>query len=174
MTDYRLDQALARGGIETTHRFSAPTPFNTLLWRVVAVDGDDYYEGLTGWFDSNLLELEKLPRGFSAAAPALEGSVQHQRLRWFTRDMLRYDLIEGQWVVTDLRLGMSGFHPFRFALATITEPEGKSELIREAEQWPTPPVEFARIEDLFHRAVDNSYQLSLKDLANTLGDPPLR
>jgi inner membrane protein len=69
---------------------------------------------------------------------------------------------------------MSGFHPFRFALATITEPEGKSELIREAEQWPTPPVEFARIEDLFHRAVDNSYQLSLKDLANTLGDPPLR
>jgi inner membrane protein len=69
---------------------------------------------------------------------------------------------------------MSGFHPFRFALATITQQGGKSELIREAEQWPTPPVEFARIEDLFHRAMDSSYSLSLRNLASTLGDPPLR
>ncbi|MFT6615740.1 MAG: inner membrane protein [Halopseudomonas sp.] len=174
MADYRLDQALARGEIETTRRFSSPTPFNTLLWRVVAVDGDDYYEGLTGWLDSDLPELEKLPRGYSHAAPALEGSVQHQRLRWFTRDILRYDLIEGQWVVTDLRLGMSGYHPFRFALATITEPQGKSELIQEVEQWPTPRADFSRIENLFRRAVDSSYRLSLRDLASTLGDPPLR
>lgn len=173
MAEHRLDQALARDGIETEHRFSSPTPFNTLLWRVVAVEGDHYYEGLTSWFDSSLPELEKLPRRYSDAAPALAGSVQHERLRWFTRDMLRYDLIREQWVVTDLRLGMTGYHPFRFALAKV-EQGGNSELIREAEQWPTPRADLARLEDLFQRTLDSSYQLSLRELAASLNEPPGR
>ncbi|MBQ0777433.1 MAG: metal-dependent hydrolase [Pseudomonas sp.] len=172
MADYRLDRALALAGVETEHRFSSPTPFNTLLWRVVAVDGEDYYEGLTGWFDGELPELVKLPRNYSEAAQALEGSEQHHRLRWFTRDMLRYDLIEGQWVVTDLRLGMTGYHPFRFALATVSEDGITTTLIRDSELWPAPAADLGQLGDLFRRAIDGQYRFPLESLASNLGDMP--
>lgn len=171
MADYRLDRALALAGVQTEQRFTSPTPFNTLLWRVVAVDGDYYYEGLTGWFDESPPELTKLPRQYSDATPALAGSVQHRRLRWFTRDMLRYDLIEGQWVVTDLRLGMPGYHPFRFALARVGS-QGDTQLIHEAETWPTPSANMDRLQDLFSRVVSESYPLPLRDLADSLNKPP--
>jgi inner membrane protein len=173
MAEYRLDRALALAGIETEQRFSSPTPFNTLLWRVVAVDGDDYYEGLTSWLDGEPPELVRLPRQYSLAATALEGSRQHARLRWFTRDMLRYDLIEGQWVVTDLRLGMPGYHPFRFALARVAEDKSSS-LIAETELWPAPEADFGRLADLFNRAVDSDQAFSLAALAATLDDAPGR
>jgi len=173
MAEYRLDRALALAGIETEQRFSSPTPFNTLLWRVVAVDGDDYYEGLTSWLDDEPPELVRLPRQYSQAATALEGSRQHARLRWFTRDMLRYDLIEGQWVVTDLRLGMPGYHPFRFALARVAEDKSSS-LIAETELWPAPEADFGRLADLFNRAVDSDQAFSRAALAATLDDAPGR
>jgi inner membrane protein len=172
MAEYRLDRALAVAGIETEHRFSSPTPFNTLLWRVVAVDGDQYYEGLTGWFDSSLPELIKLPRNYSEASQALEGSVQHQRLRWFTRDMLRYDLIQGQGVFTDLRLGMTGYHPFRFALANVSDDGQTSSLIRDSELWPAPSADLGQLGDLFRRAVDGEYRFPLEALASNLGEMP--
>lgn len=174
MADYRLDRALALAGVETELRFSSPTPFNTLLWRVVAVDGDDYYEGLTSWLDPRPPELVRLARSYSQAAPALEGSQQHLRLRWFTRDMLRYDLIEGQWVVTDLRLGMPGYHPFRFALARVAEDGTDSTLIDDTELWPSPQADLGRLADLFNRAIDSDSSLSLVALAATLDDAPGR
>ncbi len=171
MADYRLDRALALANVQAEHRFTSPTPFNTLLWRVVAVDGDNYYEGLTSWFDPDMPELVKLTRNFSDAAPALEESPQHQRLRWFTRDILRYDLIEGQWVVTDLRLGMPGYHPFRFALATVAD-DGETSLIANVEMWPTPDADLSRLTDLFRRALDNDYRFPIAALAGTLDKPP--
>ena len=37
---------LAREGVDYEHLQTQPTPFNTLLWRVVGVNGDRYFEGL--------------------------------------------------------------------------------------------------------------------------------
>jgi len=45
----------------------------------------------------------------------------HQRLDWFTGGMLRYDQVDGHLIVTDLRLGMTGFHPFRFDFAHLQD-----------------------------------------------------
>ena len=87
--------------------------------------------------------------------------------------MLRYDLIEGQWVVTDLRLGMPGYHPFRFALARVAEDKSSS-LIAETELWPAPEADFGRLADLFNRAVDSDQAFSLAALAATLDDAPGR
>jgi len=113
MAEHRVQQELARQGIEAEAIFSSPTPFNTLLWRVVAIEGEDYHEALVGWFDSAPPLLERMPRG-AALGEALADSPAHQRLKWFTNDVLRYDRIGDHLVVTDIRLGMTGFHPFRF------------------------------------------------------------
>lgn len=170
MAEQQLQLALAERGIQAEQTFTSPTPFNTLLWRVVAIDGDDYYEGVVSWLDRQPPPLERLPRHYRAAKAALAGSSAHQRLRWFTDDVLRYDLIDNHWVVTDLRLGMTGYHPFRFALAEITDSGVK--LIEAPEHWPVPPRDFSQLAALRRRALDPDYPLSLAELANGLGASP--
>src|SRR5690606_42098606 len=104
--------------------------------------GEHYCTWLVSLFDHRPTVLVRLPRRASEGQQALEQSPQHARLRCFTNDLLRYDLIDGQWVVTDLRLGLPGYHPFRFALAEQDE-HGDVQLISSVEQWPMgrPPLE---------------------------------
>jgi inner membrane protein len=170
MAEHRLQAALEAQHLQPDSVFSTPTPFNTLLWRVMAVDGDTYYEGLTGWLDHEPTSLTALPRQSEAAAQALADSPQNERLRWFTGDRLRYDLIDGQWVATDLRLGMSGYHPFRFALATADE-DGQTQLIEYTEQWPARRPDASVLRLLMARALDAATPLSLAELAQPLGEP---
>ncbi|WP_185266854.1 metal-dependent hydrolase [Halopseudomonas xiamenensis] len=168
MAEQRLEQALAETGIQAQATFSSPTPFNTVLWRVVAVDGDDYYEGLVSWFDSQPPVLERLPRRASEAQATLQDSPQHQRLRWFSGDLLRYDLIDDHWVVTDLRLGMTGYHPFRFALAQLQQQQQTSQLVEVTELWPAPRADLSSLGLLHRRALDESYPVSMGSLAESL------
>lgn len=172
MADNRLESALAAAGIEAQITFTAPTPFNTLLWRVVAIDGDDYYEGLVSWLDNDVPRLEQLPRNASAAADALRQSEQHDRLRWFTDGILRYDLIEEQWVVTDLRLGLPGYHPFRFALAKRDPETGEFAAIGHTEYWPTPERDLQRLRPLAQRAVDESVDVPVAEMAAEMTAAP--
>lgn len=172
MADQRLEQALVEMDIQPQATFSSPTPFNTLLWRVIAVDGDDYYEGLVSWFDAHPPRLERLPRHASAAQAVLADSPQHQRLRWFTGDLLRYDLIDDQWVVTDLRLGMTGYHPFRFALARVEPTSGEAHLVELAELWQAPSAQLSALGFLLRRTLDENYPVSLQRLAEPLALSP--
>src|SRR3546814_20763185 len=92
-------------------------PFNTLLWRVMAKDGQGhYYEAVSGWFDRDPPEMLRLPLHLQQRR-ILGGNALHQRLRWFTRDWLRYDVLGNALVVTDLRMGVAGYFFFRFLMA---------------------------------------------------------
>ena len=51
MAEQRVEHELARQGIQPEQLFTTPTPLNTLLWRVIVLDGEDYHEALVGWFD---------------------------------------------------------------------------------------------------------------------------
>lgn len=172
MAESQLQQALQAQQIQADSTFSSPTPFNTLLWRVVAIEGDAYYEGLVSWLDSAPPELVALPRHASAADAILAGSTQYERLRWFTGDRLRFDLIEQQWVATDLRLGMTGYHPFRFALAEQSAGIDSARVIGNTQLWPTPPADIASLKALGSRALDAHHSISLSDLAAPLSLPP--
>lgn len=116
MAEQRVEQALAGEGVRAEALFSTPAPFNSLLWRVVALDGEDYHEAMVGWFDREPPEPVRLPRG-SRWREVLAGSPQHARLDWFSRGVLRYDRVGEGIVATDLRMGIPGYHPFRFVLA---------------------------------------------------------
>ncbi len=148
MAEQRVEAVMGRQGVQPSRVFSTPTPFNSLLWRVIVVEGDNYYESLVSWFDRSPPELVPLPRG-EGLAGALSGSPQHQRLQWFTDGVLRYDEVEGKLLVTDLRLGMTGFHPFRFALA---EREGDDwRLIPYVERLPAERGGLDRLEQIWQR-----------------------
>ena len=148
MAEQRVAEVLDREGIRPQAVFSTPTPFNTLLWRVIVLDGEDYHESLVSWFDRKPPQLERIPRGTDLAR-RLRDSPQHVRLAWFTHGILRYDQIDQVLVVTDLRLGMTGFHPFRFILAE--RQDGRWQPVGEARRWPTSRGDLTRLRVLWQR-----------------------
>jgi inner membrane protein len=112
----RFDAALRDAGIGTEQRLVMPTPGNTVLWRLLALDGERYCEGLSGWFDRKAPELVCRPRGLELREVVSDGAA-HQRLSWFNSGYMAYREERGQLVATDLRLGLLGSHSFQFVLA---------------------------------------------------------
>ena len=165
MAEQRVAEVLDREGIRPQAVFITPTPFNTLLWRVIVLDGEDYHEALVSWFDRKPPQLERIPRGTDLAR-RLRDSPQHVRLAWFTHGILRYDQIDQVLVVTDLRLGMTGFHPFRFILAE--QRGGRWQPVEQARRWPTSRGDLERLKVLWQRVWHQDQAVPLSTWAGLL------
>ncbi|UPQ84320.1 metal-dependent hydrolase [Pseudomonas knackmussii] len=165
MAEQRVETAMADQGVQASRVFSTPTPFNSLLWRVIIIDGDDYYEALVSWFDDGPPDLVRIERD-ERLADALQSSPQHARLQWFTDGVMRYDEVDGQLLVTDLRLGMTGFHPFRFALAERNGDDWK--LIPYVARLPAERGDISRLEMIWRRIWNQQPALPLAEWAAEL------
>lgn len=113
----RVQAALIQQGITVKRIMATPMPLNTLLFRVL-VESDDgqYIEVISGWFDKNepewIMRQQNLP-----LHNVLTDASQVDRLSWFADGWLRYDVVDKQLIVTDLRMGVAGRHFFRFIVA---------------------------------------------------------
>lgn len=132
----RIQQQLAADGIQTQATFSTPGPMNILLWRVVIkTDDDRYVEAISSLLDSKPAEYVVRPLNSHLATVAPMPELQG--LRWFSGDWLRYDVIGGQLVVSDLRMGLAtGYYSFRFLVARQTGPGGTWQPV-VPQYWPT-------------------------------------
>jgi len=114
----RVQPALAEAGLENPDLLVQPMPFNTLLWRATAIQGDERVEIVTGFLDGDApLNLEYFQRRPDLARAVAE-LPEAQRLEWFTRGFLDYNQVGDRITATDIRLGIPGAHPFTFVLAT--------------------------------------------------------
>ena len=100
-----------------------PTPFNSVYWRVIRYQEDHFFETFTHINDTKPLQWKEFKTNRSlikevTKLPTLD------RLEWFSHGWLRFDEIEGQLQVTDLRLGFAGYHPFKFTIA-----------VKKGEEW---------------------------------------
>ncbi|WP_313117035.1 metal-dependent hydrolase [Ectopseudomonas guguanensis] len=170
MVEQRVERELARQGIQAEQLFITPTPFNTLLWRAIVLDGEDYYEALIGWFDDEPPQLQRLPRG-THLRERLADSPMHQRLEWFTGGVLRYDQVGDRLIVTDLRLGMTGFHPFRFDFAQLHD--GQWQVHDRIDRLPFSRGEAEHLALLFKRIWQPELQVPLLAWASGLQKPIL-
>ncbi|OZI70732.1 metal-dependent hydrolase [Bordetella genomosp. 12] len=126
--------ALQTRGERVTQVLATPTPFNILLWRVVAkTEGDTYYEALSSWLDRSPPQLLAQPLNRELGL-ALGEDPLLARLRWFTQDWLRYDILDDTLVVTDLRMGLPGYYTFRFAMG---ERRGSDWQAIVPRRWPS-------------------------------------
>ncbi|KAE9534678.1 hydrolase [Ursidibacter arcticus] len=117
--EHRFSNVLSTQGVEVEKVLATPTPFNTLLWRVIAVDKQgNLYDGVSGWLDKKAeMEWIKIPLNLEFASQILPISPETQRLKWFTKDWLHYEQIGDHLVVSDVRMGMAGQFNFRFIVA---------------------------------------------------------
>lgn len=80
------------------------------------MEDGDYVEAITGLLDQRDPEYIRFPSNRELGA-ALRPREHIEGLRWFTGDWLRYDAIDGQLVVSDLRMGLgTGHYSFRFLI----------------------------------------------------------
>lgn len=117
MIEQRVEQYTASTDLEGKPVFIAPTPLNTVLWRVVVKGDHTYWEGLVSLFDeSNEIALIAKPKG--TFPEGLQPSKHINMLDHFTSGFIKYEQRDNILVVSDLRLGMVDYLPFQFALAT--------------------------------------------------------
>ncbi|MGF1630084.1 MAG: metal-dependent hydrolase [Kiloniellaceae bacterium] len=111
---------LAEAGIAPDRLIATPTPFNTLLWKVIAVEGNRYinlYIPLFRGRDGATAFVHA--RGTDRLA-CLGASDSLDRLAAFSRGFYRLDLVEDELWVSDLRMGMTPNYAFSFAIARQT------------------------------------------------------
>jgi len=129
MIEREAARSLAAIGLEDAPRFSVPMPFNTLLWRVVAMTPDGFVEG------ERSLVADRGPIRFThhasdmQALDAVRTQPQVARLLWFNHHFMKAQVRDGELVLSDLRMGAEPDYSFRFAVAE-----------REGDQWRPIPA----------------------------------
>jgi inner membrane protein len=115
--DHAAQQSLAAMGLGDAPRFSVPMPFNTLLWRVVAMTPNGYVVGDRSLVaDHGPMQFEGYASNVQALREA-EGIPAVQQLQWFNRGFMRARVVDGRLVLSDLRMGLEPDYTFNFAVA---------------------------------------------------------
>lgn len=121
-TDQAVRQILAQESISYERLHTQPTPFNTLLWRVLGMTGDGYFEGFWSLISPEkgltLVHLEDR----SDLNAQIEQLPAMQRLQWFTKGFYGIGLDAEGVVVSDLRMGVEPHYVFVFRVADNGNP----------------------------------------------------
>jgi inner membrane protein len=122
MVATEAERSLAAIGLADAPRFSVPMPFNTLLWRVVALTPDGFVEG------EHSLVADDGPirfRHHGSDAAAFEAVAEFpavKRLAWFNHGFMKAEVRDAILVLSDLRMGSEPDYTFRFAVAERGNP----------------------------------------------------
>lgn len=143
VTNQAMDTPQA-SGLPTEHVLVTPAPFNTLLWRIVLIDGESYHEGYYSLLDSltradGRIRFETYARG-AAHEPTTATLPAANLIRHFSKGF--YTLSDdGRYIsITDLRMGQYPYYAFNFAVAEHrSEPLREIDPIRVTRRMPLGP-----------------------------------
>jgi inner membrane protein len=107
-------QSLQSQGLPSQQLMVTPAPLSTLLWRVVALDGERFHEGFYALMDGGRdIRFVAHERG-GALATQHANHPQLQRLARFTDGFFKVQRHGENLVVTDLRMGQEPDYVFSF------------------------------------------------------------
>lgn len=114
---------LAEQNIAYQHFQVSAAPLNTLLWRIIVVADDAYYQGFRSVFDGDApLQLVRYDNG-KASREIIAKSPALTQIDWFTRGLFKIDQTDELIILTDLRMGMEPYYFFRFRVAAFEDGE---------------------------------------------------
>ncbi|MBK1689645.1 metal-dependent hydrolase [Rubrivivax gelatinosus] len=114
--------ALAAQGIAAGQVLVTPTAFNTVLWRVVAIDGDRYHEGFHSLLDrGRAMHFDGFDRG-AELATELQDVAGVRLVAAFSKGFYKLHAEGDALFVTDLRMGQEPAYVFTFAVAERHSP----------------------------------------------------
>jgi inner membrane protein len=107
-------QSLQAQGLPSHHLLVTPAPLSTLVWRVVALDGERFHEGFYALMDGGrAIRFVAHERG-GVLATQHANHPQLQRLARFTDGFFKVQRHGENLVVTDLRMGQEPDYVFSF------------------------------------------------------------
>lgn len=114
-----------------------PTPFNSLLWRILVLKPDgDYYEGYHSFLVGQQRSVLDLRPGQRWLLADLADEPALRRLVRFTRGYYAAELVDERVVFVDLRMGAERAYVFRFV---VGERRDGTTVPVPVEQLPWPP-----------------------------------
>jgi inner membrane protein len=117
-----VEERLAAQDVRYQRLIFTPAPFNTLLWRIVGLDGDRYFQTYSSIFDGDTpLAVDQYPRNLHLLA-GLDEHPPVAKLRWFTRGFYAASQVGDDIVMTDLRMGSEPTYVFSFTVARAAVP----------------------------------------------------
>lgn len=140
------------------HFESVPTPFNTLLWRAVAVTDQGHYEIYASVFDDVTNVDMQFHPSENALLEKLGGAKQITLLQNFTKGLYGVYQQDEKVIMSDLRMGQEGYYVFSFVVAE-----------KNNQQWAAGNFQklnnrlpLDKLELIFSRITDPSVDLSAK------------
>ncbi len=148
MVERAADEALAEIGLQDAPRFSVPMPFNTLLWRVVAMTPNGYVEGERSLVaDRGAMRFRARPSDVAALREVANYDAV-ARLRWFNRGFIKAQERDGRLILSDLRMGLEPDYIFNFVVAKRNSSTWRA-IPPEQLQWPWNAA--GRLRDMWTR-----------------------
>lgn len=110
--------SLRAQGLPVEQVLATPTPFNSVLWRVVSVGRGQFHEGFHSLLDApGPIRFDRFDQGLSLAE-ALPGHDGQTRICTFSGGFWALQAQpDGRLLLTDLRMGQEPHYVFRFAMA---------------------------------------------------------
>ena len=117
-----VTEALVAKGVSANQLLVTPTPLNSILWRVVVVDGDNYHEGYYSLLDeSRSIHFASYPRNLLLASE-LQGNDGINRISAFSHGFYALHEAGERIIIKDLRMGQEPNYTFSFAVAERKSP----------------------------------------------------
>jgi inner membrane protein len=114
----RATDALARHGVVPERLIATATPFNSLLWKAIAIDGDRYLNLYIPLFGGDESITSYVHSRGSDPSGCMDDRNSLGKLARFTKGFYRVDRVGGEVIVSDLRMGMTPEYVFQFAIAS--------------------------------------------------------
>jgi inner membrane protein len=114
--------SLAQQGLQAERILVSPTAFNSLLWRVLVMEGGNYHEGFYSLLDAGRsVRFERFDKGaaLERKLPPIDGV---QRITSFSHGFYKLHLDGPRILITDLRMGQEPAYFFTFAVARRYSP----------------------------------------------------
>ncbi len=110
--------ALAAESVRYDQLLVTPTPFNTLLWRIVAVRDGQYLEGFHRIGADTAPWFHEYPRHTGLLA-GIRDAWAVQRLRYSTKGFYGVRREGDRIVMTDLRMGIQPYYSFAYEVGRV-------------------------------------------------------
>lgn len=111
------EAVISKRGLEIKNYLVTPTPFNILLWRILIVEQNRYYEGFYSMLDETPnIELTAYQRQVNLLSEIRQDWAV-KRLTWFTKGFFTVTSHQGHISMTDLRMGTDPNYVFSFVVA---------------------------------------------------------
>ncbi len=111
--------SLQNQNITSKQMITGPAPFNTLLWRTVAITDSGYVEGFYSLLDDTRMMHFTKYHSDAQLIETLQDDWAVQRLQWFSKGFYKVSRMGNDILISDLRMGVEPLYFFTFAIGKV-------------------------------------------------------